>query len=208
MEKYISVNAVVLKCSDFSESSRMLTMYSDSLGLIRVSAKAVRRKDSMNLSSAQPFAFSRFELCRGKNNIYTLVSADLIENFYGLSHDLGRFTVAAELTGLLMKIAAEEQPDQSVLRLYLNMLFALCYTGGPGGLIRSAFVIRLFGISGFLPGAAETARKYCPGAGETLVTALEHVLGCDLKQLFGFDASEDIACGLDAIARKIEAEEF
>ena len=207
MDKYFTVNAVVLKYSDFSESSRVLTLLSAEYGILRVSAKAVRRKGSLNLPAAQLFAFCKYELCRGKNDIHTLVSGEPVENFYALSEDIDRFTAAGDITTLVLRTVTADQPAPDVLRLYLNSLFALCYGGKEPRLVKAVFTLRLFRELGFLPGADGVRLKYCPESGKEAEAALTHILECELQKLYGFRVSDDLQELLAKVAERIIQEE-
>ena len=207
MEKYFTVNAVVLKYSDFSESSRILTLLSAEYGILRVSAKAVKRKGSLNLPAAQLYAFCKYELCRGKNDIHTLVSGEPVENFYALAEDIDRFTAAGDITALVLRTVTAEQPAPDILRLYLNSLFALCYGGKAPGLVKAVFTLRLFRELGFLPDAAGVRTRFCPDCGPEAQAALTHILECDLQKLYGFRISDDLEALLAGIADRIRQEE-
>ena len=207
MEKYFTVNAVVLKYSDFSESSRILTLLSAEYGILRVSAKAVKRKGRLNLPAAQLYAFCKYELCRGKNDIHTLVSGEPVETFYALAEDIDRFTAAGDLTSLVLRTATADQPAPDLLRLYLNTLFVLSYGDKPPELVKTVFTLRLFRELGFLPDAEGVRAMYLPESGPETQAALTHILECDLKKLYGFHISNDLAKRLAGVADRIRQEE-
>ena len=198
----------MLKTSDFSESSRVLTCFSGELGLLRVSAKGVKRKGSKNLPVSQPFAFSRMELYRGKGDFYTLVSGEVIENFYGLASNYEAYTAAGRICGYVLDVAREELPDNETLRLLLNSLFTLAYGKQRPGVVESVFVIRLFYDMGFLPPGPELCAKKGIRCSEALNAALTHITEADLKQIFGFEISEDCAAELAKIADLVLKEEL
>ena len=206
-DKYISSSAIVVKYSDYSESSRILTLFSGEHGLIKAVAKGAKRKGSKNLPLTLPYAFCRFELVRGNGDLYTLAGGELIENFYGLSEDIDRYTAAGEITGELLKNLVQDSPEPEVLRLYLNTLFALCYTKTDTELVRSVFTLRLNYELGFIPGPEELLKKYLPEAGEVPGMAVRHILEGDGKKLYGFRASEDVARQLGDLADRIRSEE-
>ena len=214
-ERYFSVNAIVLKYSDYSESSRILTLFSDEFGLIKASARAARRKDSKTLPLIQPFAFCRYDLCRGKNDIHTVTGGDLIENFYDLTRDIGRFSAAGTITGELLANLVQDEPEPEVLRLYLNTLFALCYTKKAPELISAVFSLRLRHELGFLPEAEEVLRRNGSKSknekAETdagiLKNVLSHIFNSELKQLYGFELSEDLAGTVIELAGRLKTED-
>ncbi len=210
-DKYLTVNAIVVKYSDFSESSRILTLFSDEYGLIKAVAKGAKRKGSKNLPLTLLYAFGKFELVRGAGDLFTLSGGELTENFYSLSEDIDRYTAAAEITRELLRNAVQESPEPEVLRLYLNTLFALSYTKTDPGLIRSVFTLRLNYELGFIPGPEELARTRIQTGtempGEAFKQAVGHILTGDIRKLYGFSASDDIKNSLAAMADRIRTED-
>ena len=214
-DRYFSVNAIMLKYSDYSESSRILTLFSDEYGLIKASARAARRKDSKMLPLIQPFAFCRYDLCRGKNDIHTVTGGELIENFYDITKDIGRFSAAGNITGELLSNLVQEEPEPEVLRLYLNTLFALCYTKKVPELISAVFSLRLKHELGFLPEADVILRRAgninSKMSTETdagiLKNILSHILYSELKQLYGFELSENLAGTVIELAGRVKTED-
>mgnify|MGYP002869934656 CR=1 FL=1 len=204
MERYVTVNATVLKITEYSESSRILSALSAEYGLIGITCKGVRRGNSRELSGAQPFTFCKYKLFKGKGELYTLVSSELIESFYELSADVDRFMEAGEIAKTVRAVARENFPEPELLSLYLNTLFALSYTQKPRNLISAVFAVRLRALMGILPEPESLAERWYP-EGESgsakksaLVQALRHITGCELKDLYGFKASEELAaliCG-------------
>ncbi|MBO4325821.1 MAG: DNA repair protein RecO [Clostridia bacterium] len=206
-DRYFSVNGIVLKYSDYSESSRILTIFSAEFGLIKAVAKSAKRKGSKLLAISQPFAFCRYQLCRGKNDLHTVTGGELIENFYAVTEDIDRFTAAGEITSDLMANIVRDEPEPEVLRLYLNTLFALCYTKKDPGLIKAVFTVRLRSELGFLPTAEAIRSRYLPGSDDVVLELTEHIVGCDLKKLYGFDISDGLKNTVEELAGKITAEE-
>ena len=207
-DKYFAVNGIVLKYSDFSESSRILTLFTDKYGLLKVSAKGARRKDSKLIPLTQPFAFCRYQLCRGKNDLHTLTDGELIENFYALAEDIDRFTAAGELTAELLKNVVPDEPEPEVLRLYLNSLFALCYSNKSPALVKPVFTLRLKFELGFLSDADTVKQRFIPDSDPLMLNALDHIFGCELKNLYGFEISADLQEELRKLAGKIRSEDL
>jgi len=204
MERYITVNATVLKITEYSESSRILSALSAEYGLIGITCKGVRRQNSRELAGAQPFTFCKYKLFKGKGELYTLVSSELIESFYDLSADVDRFMAAGQLAKTVRSVARENYPEPELLSLYLNSLFALSYSKKPVDLIQAVFTVRLNALLGFLPEPETLAERWYPEGDadsakrEALVQALSHITKCELKELYGFRMSEDMAaliCG-------------
>ena len=204
MERYVTVNAAVLKVTEYSESSRILTALSAEYGLIGISCKGVKRRNSRELAGVQPFSFCKYRLYRGKGELYTLVSAELIESFYDLSSDVDRFMEAGKIAKEVRSVSRENYPEPDLLSLYLNTLFALSYSQKPGDLIYAVFTVRLKALMGLLPEPEILAERWYP-EGETgsakkaaLVQALTHITGCGFKDLYGFRVADELAaliCG-------------
>ena len=181
-------------------------MFSGEYGVIRVMAKGVRRKGSKDLPLTLPFAFGKYQLVRGKNDLHTLLGGELVENFYALSEDIDRFTAAGDVTAELLKNTVPDDAEPEVLRLYLGTLFALSYTRKEIDTVKAVFTLRLNKELGFLPESGDFVKKYMPGAGNAAVQAIDHVFGCEMNKLYGFTASDDIQKMLSSAAAAVRKE--
>lgn len=206
MERYITTDAVVLKEVDFGESSKMLTAFSGEYGLLRISAKGVRRPKSASRASAQMFCYSRFELYRRTGDVYTMTGAKVQDAFYGLGSDLDAFFVAGRMAGVLLKVLQPELSDPDTMRLLLNCLYYLSTGKRSARYIQVVFMLRLLALQGFLP-ESEIIPELLPfPVSQGTVQALSHIAQTDMESLFRFGVSDTILEELEKVSDRMERE--
>ena len=58
---------IIIKRSNYSEADRILTIYTEKLGKIRVNAKGIRKIKSKLAGSLEPFCLTDFVIAEGRN---------------------------------------------------------------------------------------------------------------------------------------------
>lgn len=175
------VDGLVIRSVDYKESDKILTVLTDRLGKLTVSARGARRRTSRLLPAVQLFAYSEMTLFE-YNGRYRLDEAETREQFAGLRRDLDSSALAAYLAEVLGTEAEGAPLQPGVLRLALNSLYALSQGVGERWQVKAAFELRYAALSGYAPD------------GKTLAGALDgpaqaaagYILGCDLKKILSF----------------------
>ena len=147
---YITTRGLVLREAKYKESSKMLTVLTETEGKISVAARGVMRRGSKTAPAAQLLAFSEMTLSSGKD-IWTLTEARPVELFLGLRDDLERMSLGSYFAELLDLFSDADIPDPMVLSLGLNALYALRREMKPDALIKAAFELRLLSEVGYAP---------------------------------------------------------
>ena len=144
------LKAIVLRENVKGETSKLLTVLTDKMGVLTVNAKGVRKLSSPYLKSAQLFAFSDMLLYE-KNGFYTLTEAALITDFYPLSKNVTSYSLACYLCDAASSFAMPGEDSSDILRLLLNSLYALEKEIANPNIIKAAFELRLCSECGFYP---------------------------------------------------------
>ena len=194
----VHVKAIVLREAQFRENDKMLTCFSDKLGKISVAVRGAKKIGGRFTAVAQVFCYSDMELYCGKNGIYTLKDAQLIESFYDLRNDLERLTVAGKILRLAARVVQENLEDNESLRLLLNSLYYLSRGELSETLIYCIYRMRLVAIQGYYPDVT------CKFAGTE--QAMEHICDAPMEKLFRFSVSDEILGELDRICDKLVTE--
>ena len=121
----------------------MLTVLTAEHGKISVSAKGAKKTNGRFLAVSQQFCYSSMQLYEGKNSIYTLSDARLINSFYDLRKDLDTVFTAGEIAKLTLKVSQPEFGDNDLMRLLLNTLYFLSKGEKNRELLAVIFKIRL-----------------------------------------------------------------
>lgn len=224
----IKLKGLVIRESPKGESGKLLTLLTDTHGVITAGAKGVRKLSAAYLRSAQMFAFSEFLLYE-KNGFYTVTEASLCEDFYSLRRDITVLSLAQYFCQAAASFAVPGEEGGEILRLLLNCLYALCNTDVERGIVKAAFELRLCSISGFAPelgccascgrdiqgeclldindGIAECTECASKGAGSVLLTqpvrlAMEHIIRSDAKRILSFRIGQSDAALLADTAER------
>lgn len=150
------LKGIVIRETPKGETSKLLTVLTSDRGVITVNAKGVRQLSSPYIKSARLFAFSEMLLYE-KNGFYTLTEASLVCDFYMLSADIKKYSLACYLCEAASAFSVPGEDSGSILRLLLNSLYALENGKASNALIKSAFELRLCAECGFFPEVSHCA---------------------------------------------------
>ena len=174
------VGGLVIRSVDYRESDKILTVLTDRLGKLTVSARGARRRGSRLLPAVQLFAYSEMTLFE-YNGRYRLDEAETREQFAGLRRDLDGASLASYLAEVLGTEAEGSPLQPGVLRLALNSLYALS-RGDERWKVKAAFELRYAALSGYAPDGKTLSQALDGGA----LRAARYILDCDLKKLLSF----------------------
>lgn len=149
------VKGLVLRVVNVGESDRMLTLYTEEMGVVSAMAKGARSIKSDKLAATSQFAYSSFILYT-KSDKFWVREASLIECFYGIREDIEKLALAAYVVDVLGDVATAES-DEELLRLSLNSLYAISEGKCELDKIKAAFEMRAMTILGFMPEVIECA---------------------------------------------------
>ncbi len=145
------VKGLVIRTVDLKESDRLITIFTDELGIVSAMAKGARSLKSRQMSSTMQFCYSSFVLYK-KGESYWIKESSLIESFFGLRNSIEGLALAAYIADVLNDITVAES-ERDLLRLSLNSLYAISEEKYPLDKIKAAFEIRAAAIIGFMPDA-------------------------------------------------------
>lgn len=212
---YIKTEGIVLRETKYKDHDRLLTVLTKELGKVTVRVRDAKGLRGGRSAATQLLTYSEFTLLERQGR-YSASEVNLIELFFGLRDDLELFSLASYFAQVCEVVVQEEDPNEEVLSLLLNCLFALLKLRKPQNLVKAAFELRLMAISGFLPdlrgcltcGNAEADRfnitlgalqcSTCAGGdsirlplGTGTLAAMRYLTTCEAKRLFSFQLSEE-----------------
>jgi DNA repair protein RecO (recombination protein O) len=178
---------VVLKQVPLGEADRLLTVYTASLGKLRVVARGVRRPRSRLAGHLEPLTHVRLLVARGRT-LDVVTGADTIEGFPRLRASLNAVARALVCAELVDAFTEEGQPSPPLLELLVVTLGRLEAGADDAIMWRHAFhVLRLTGFMpelhvcvscaatvlpgqhAFSPGLGGVVCSACAGAGTRMV---------------------------------------
>ena len=146
----IKENGLVISERDLGENDKLLTVLTEKYGKLPVIAKGAKSVRNRHMPSAQLFCYSAFGL-RKKGNFYIVVDSDLIENYFEIRNDILKTSLASFICEVICDVTQEGNRDDEILRLALNMLYAISKDKKPLEVIRATFEFRLAAELGFTP---------------------------------------------------------
>jgi len=222
---YVKTKGIVVREVKVGEYDKILTVVTEELGKISVSARGVRRSGNRCSAGTQIFSYCEWVLYRGKNT-YVLNSCEIIDSFYEIRQDMTLLTYAAHMLRLLQDVTYENQPATELLNVFLHALKALLNKNRTPSLVVRIFALKTVQLMGFEPcvsgcclcGTKEISDlffsfKYCgfvcekcrisvedavpvkPGTAKALI----YVLCAEPGKAFGFELSPDVLKNFEEI---------
>ena len=151
--------AVVLKTIKLGEADRIVTLMTRQHGKVRAVAKGVRKTKSRFGGRLEPFTRVDLMLYKGRKDLDTITSADILTSFDAVRRNYGRLTAAAALTDIVDKITPDRERAFSTYALLVGGLQALADDKGPT--VVPAFFVKLLSVSGYHP-----ELRACAGCGD------------------------------------------
>lgn len=208
---YLTVQALVLRVTDYNDRDALLTLLTREQGKLTVKARGLRRKNSPLVAPCQLLAYGDFTLFEYRGS-YTINEATAIELFTPLRRDLVKLSLGTYFAQCASVIAQEDLPNPELLSLVLNCLYGLSVLELPEEQVKAAFELRSACIAGYTPdlfgcrvcGSQEAAYfdlsggallcENCRSGGTgirlpvtpAMVEAMRYVTYCDSRKLLGF----------------------
>jgi DNA repair protein RecO (recombination protein O) len=145
----LSVEAVVLRHSDWGEADRLLTLYAPHAGKLRAVAKGARKLHSRKAGHLEPFTRVKLLLARGRE-FWIVTQAETVDAYLPLRENLVLTGYAAYLVELLDRFTYEEAETPGLYTLLVEGLERLATLADPFIAVRY-YEIRLLDVVGFRP---------------------------------------------------------
>ena len=146
----IVTNAIVLRYANYRETSRILTLFSQDVGMITVSAKGCMRPKCRERAATEMFTLGEYTLSE-KMGRYYLNAASIEDAFYNLRLDIDRLAYAAYFTDICRSVLNEGDPQPELFGLLVSALKALCQDNIDPDFARLFFEAKSMEILGFRP---------------------------------------------------------
>ena len=164
--------AVVLRSIRLGEADRVLHLYTEAHGRIGAVAKGARKTMSRFGARLEPLSHVELVLHRGRGELQTVTSAQLVRSHHDAREDYYRFSVGMIGAEAMLRLFSEEEANErafTALTRFLDLLDVTPHaadrpTLDPLGL---AFQLKLLWLAGYLPHV--TACAECGAEGEPLV---------------------------------------
>lgn len=213
---HLTIQALVLRVTDYNDRDALLTLLSRNHGKITVKARGLRRKNSPLVAPCQLLAYGEFVLFEYRGQ-YTVNEAYSLELFQNLRRDLTKLSLGTYFAQVAELISQEDLPNPELQSLLLNCLHALSRLNLPESMVKAVFELRAACLAGYTPdlfgchicgsqtpdrfdlsaGQLECVGCRIPGASgirlpvaASVLEAMRYICYCDPKKLFGFQLGE------------------
>ncbi len=117
-----NTNAIVLHRLNFSETDRIVRLYSRERGKIAGIAKGARKPVSRLAGATEVLTYGRFHLAEGRN-LDIISQVEVKESFPRIHQDLYRIAYTTYIAELVDKMLEEHEPNPDVFDLMLSALY-------------------------------------------------------------------------------------
>jgi DNA repair protein RecO len=151
-----TTEAIVLQTRRYSESSKIVALYTREHGKQSVIARGALQAKSKYGAVLQPMAFLSTTFYRKEGrDLHNLSSAETVERFPMLATDLERMTIGLAIVELVSASMHDEDRNEQIFDAIVTALRALGSAESNGTNVLLWFVVRLSGLLGYAIGTSE-----------------------------------------------------
>lgn len=147
---FLETKGLVIRQTKYSESDKILTIFTKEKGKIQAIAKGARRPKSQLMGSTEVFCYSEFLLYSGKS-LYNVNQGQIIEPFYALREDIYKLSYATFILELIDSSVPDEEPNDMLFELLIKTLKTLSEMKEDYNKLLLAFQIKYISFIGFRP---------------------------------------------------------
>jgi len=145
----VKTKAIILKSADLSEADRLLTIYSEEFGKIRIIARGSKKLESKLRCHIEPLSYSQLILVEGKN-LRIVKNAILVDEFLNIKKDLEKIKTAERIIELIDEAIAGEEKDKNIWNLLLKVFKEIDVGGSTSNMVED-FKREMIKLLGYNP---------------------------------------------------------
>ena len=123
MHHIYHTEGIILDSKNYGETGKYYAIFTRDLGMIYASAQGVRKMSSKLRFILQDFSYVKFDFVRGKN-FWRITSASKTNKLEAIKKDKQKLVVYSNISNLLKRLLAGEEPNQE---LFGNILEGLSF---------------------------------------------------------------------------------
>ncbi len=116
---------VLIKRGYYSDTSLIVTLYTDSFGKLWLIAKGARRGESPHKGRLDLFMRSSIIFYRGRGDLHILKECETVDSYRGIRENLDRILAASYMAEIVDSLTAPEDSDRGIYRLLVESLEAI-----------------------------------------------------------------------------------
>lgn len=146
----LKTEGIVLSELRFKDTSKIINIYTKSLGKIPVMANGAYKANSKLMASTQVLSHNDYVLQKGKS-FYYLNQGNIIEAFYSIREDIEKFIYASYILELIEKSSPEEEKNEMLFLLLEKSLKILSKLDKDFSKFTIAFQLKFVSFIGYRP---------------------------------------------------------
>lgn len=115
------LEGIIISESNYSESSKILNLYTKELGIISIISKGCRRIKSNLRSVSSKLTYGNFIISYKENGLSTLISVDILDNFKNILTDIKNISYSTYILELASQVA-KQNDNEDVFNLLISSL--------------------------------------------------------------------------------------
>lgn len=219
----IRAKGIIIKQHDYGEGHRIISIFAEGMGIIKAVGYGAKKIKSGKAASSQFLCFGEFELYGG-GDIMTLKNVDISDSFFPVTEDIEKLALCSYFADITYAMLGECNADDRLLRVLLNIIYALAYRKENIMKIKSVYELKLMSIEGYAPqtdrcgvcGNAAFAfdlekgctvcrdcmRGGCIRLNEGLYKALRYIVGSEDKKMLSFTGNDELYRQLSELSER------
>lgn len=222
----VKTKGLILKQSDFGETNRVLTVFTKEFGIIRACAYGAKSIRNKNSASTQVMTYAEFLFQKTNKDMMSVRNSEIIDSFFGVKEDIVKLSLCVYFADLVYALLNTNSPDEEMLALFLNALYALSYKDADMEKMRTVFELKAMSLGGYMPniscctkcGTVENIFAFspkngglvcrdCSQASDILIDAdvyntIRYILLSDSKKMLSFSAAKEVMERVSKISEK------
>ncbi|MCG8553784.1 MAG: DNA repair protein RecO [Proteobacteria bacterium] len=147
----VKTRALLLRAVDYGEADRIVSLLTETEGVISAIARGARRSRRRFSGTLQSLCVLRVGLGRTRGSLGALELAEVEEAFPALLGDLGRMQQAGDALRLVRHLVAERQAEPGLFALCVQLMRLLSERDAPPAALPVCFELRALSVVGFAP---------------------------------------------------------
>jgi DNA repair protein RecO (recombination protein O) len=178
MTKTIKTKVLILSSIRWKESSKIVTLYSEKLGKIKVIARGALKNNSAFAGKLQSLQLSEaIILVKESRSLQILKEMELLNAYNSIHTDLGRLPFGLAIFEILNQVFEEGEPDEIFFNFLTELLLALSQIKSAANVL-IYFLLKFMSYLGFKPSLQNCS------SGDTLKCAEKVFLSMENGQVF------------------------
>ena len=144
------IRGVVIREVNVGEADKLLTVLTSERGKLTVRAYGARSIKSRKIAASQCLCCSDMDIAVSRGGL-SLTDAAVVEGFYNIKNRLESIALSQYFLYITDSLTGEDIPDDGMMPLLLNALYALSGTLFADSRIKSCFELRAMAQCGYMP---------------------------------------------------------